>query len=78
MVAKLKAIKAELQRRKHHRSARSANGFERLSRVITNTTRCLVTRLSCIHSGTVFADSGEIFWYVAANARRSDGSVSPH
>jgi hypothetical protein len=26
----------------------------------------------------VFAGSGEVFWYVAANARRSDGSASPH
>jgi hypothetical protein len=46
--------------------------------VITNTMRCLVTRLSCMHSGVVFADSGEVLWYVAANARGFDGSDSPH
>jgi len=29
-------------------------------------------------SGVVFADSGEVLWYVAANARGFDGSDSPH
>jgi hypothetical protein len=49
----------------------------RSSWATTNTMRYLVTPLSCVYSGVAFAGSGEVFWYVEANVRRFDGSVSP-
>jgi hypothetical protein len=55
---------------------RSAYGFGKLCRAITNTTQCPVTRGSCASLGVVYADCGGALWSVAVNVRRWGGTVS--
>ena len=57
---------------------KSASGFGRFYRAITNTTRCPATRVSYAFSGVAYAGCGGATWFVAVNARSCDGIVSPH
>ena len=73
MVAKLKAIKVELQRRMHDRVAKSVHGFRRLCRVTTNTMLFPAISTSCTSSEIAFIGSGEAFWFVAVRPRERSG-----
>jgi retron-type reverse transcriptase len=77
MVAKLKAIKAELQRRKHHRTTEVGSWLRRLCWATTNTMPFRETRLSCASFNVAFAGYGGASLSVAASAHRCDGLVSP-
>jgi len=57
MVAKLKAIKAELQRRKHHRTSEVGEWLRKVKLVITNIMLCPETRFRCNASGVASAGS---------------------
>jgi len=60
MVLKLKAIKAELQRRKHHRTSEVGEWRRKVVVGYHQTVRCPVTRLSCVSSGVAFAVCGGV------------------
>ena len=70
MVAKLQAIKAELQRRKHEPYARGrCMASEGRVRATTNTMLFPVTSISCASSGIAYAGCGGAFSSVAVSAR---------
>jgi len=69
MVAKLKAIKAELQRRMHDRMAEVVRGSGRSCWVTTNTTLFPGTRLSCASSNFACVGYGRAFWSAAVSAQ---------
>ena len=60
MVAKLKAIRAELQRRKQHRTSEVGEWRRKVVVGYHQTVRCPVTRLSCVSSGVAFAVCGGV------------------
>jgi len=77
MVAKLKAIKAELQRRKHHRMTAVGEwlrkvvlGYYQYHVVPGNSTQLRIFNVE-------FAGCGEVSLFVVANAHSCDGLVSP-
>ncbi len=72
MVAKLKAIKAELQRRMHDRMAEVGAW---LRKVVLG--YYPGTRLSCASSNFACAGYGRVFWSVVASAHRCIGNVLP-
>ena len=77
MVAKLKAIKAELQRRKHHRTAEVGAWLRTVVLGYCQYHPFRVTRLSCASLVVAFAGCGGASLFVAANAHGYDGIVSP-
>jgi RNA-directed DNA polymerase len=75
MVAKLKAIKVELLRRKHDRISQvGVHGFGRWLLATTNTMLFPGISVSCAPSDSASIGSGETLWFVAANAQRRSGS----
>ena len=77
MAAKLKAIKVELQRRKHHRTTEVGAW---LRKVVLGYYQCLfrATRHSCASLLVAFAGCGELYSYVAVNVHRWGGIDSIH
>ncbi len=74
MIAKLKGIKAELQRRMHDRMAEVGAWLGRSCKGITNITLFPGTRLSCASSNFACAGYGRVFWSAAASADRCVGN----
>jgi len=60
-----------------HFCGRLMHGFGRLYRDTTNTMLFRVTRLSCASLAVVYVGCGGVFSFVAVNAHRCDGIVSP-
>jgi len=56
---------------------KSVHGSGRLCWVITNTTQCPGTRLSCASLSFACAGSGRVFWSAVANAPKCGGNVLP-
>ena len=77
MVAKLKAIKAELQRRKHNRTAEVGAWLRTVVLGYYQYHPFRVTRLSCASLVVAFAGCGGASLFVAANAHGCGGIVSP-
>ena len=75
MVAKLKAIKVELQRRMHDRMAEIGAWLRKV--VLGYLHLFLGTRLSCASSNFAYAGCGRVFWSAAASVQRCVGNALP-
>ena len=76
MVAKLKAVKVELQRRKHDRTARSVHGFGRWYWLLP--IPCCPRKHDQLRTFRQRINgSGGTFWFVVANAQRRVGTLTP-
>ena len=73
VAAKLKAIKVELQRRKHVAPVRSVYGSARSYPATTNTMLFPATSTRCTSSGIASIGSGGAFWFAAAKPRGRSG-----
>jgi RNA-directed DNA polymerase len=78
MVAKLKAIKAELQRRRHDRTATVGAWLRTVVLGYTNTMLCPETRLSCAYFNDVLTGCGGVFSSGEVSEHRCGGKDLPH